>query len=122
MDSDRIGGAAKETLGKAQSAAGEVFGDKETELKGHAREASGTAQNVYGQAKDALGDAADSAQGIYGQAKEKLGDTFGDTFSDASGSAERALHSLEKEVKDRPLIALLIAALVGYVLAQLTTR
>ena len=104
MDTDRIGGKAKETLGKAQSTAGEVFGDKETELKGHAREASGTAQNVYGQAKD------------------KLNDTFGDTFADASGSAERALHSLETEVKARPLIALLVAALVGYVLAQLTTR
>lgn len=122
MDPDRIGGAAKETVGKAQAAAGEMFGDNESELKGHAREASGKAQNVYGQAKDAVGDAADTAQGLYGQAKDKLGDTFGDTFSDASGSAERVLHSLEKEVKDRPLIALLIAALVGYVLAQLTTR
>lgn len=122
MDTDRIGGAAKETLGKAQAAAGDVLGDNETELKGRAREASGAAQNAYGQAKDALGDAADTAQGMYGQAKDKLGDTFGDTFSDASGSAERALHSLEKEVKDRPLIALLIAALVGYILAQLTTR
>ena len=29
--------------------------------------------------------------------------------------------SLEREVSARPLIALLIAALVGYVLAQLTT-
>ena len=122
MDTDRIGGAAKETLGKAQTTAGEMLGDNETELKGRERQASGTAQNVYGQAKDALGGAADTAQGMYGQAKDKLGDTFGDTFSDASGSAERALHSLEKEVKDRPLIALLIAALVGYVLAQLTTR
>ena len=122
MDTDRIGGAAKETLGKAQATAGEAFGDDETELKGRTRQASGAAQNVYGQAKDALGGAAGSAQNIYGQAKDALGDTFGDTLSDATGSAERALHSLEKEVKERPLIALLIAALVGYVLAQLTTR
>ena len=122
MDTDRIGGAAKETVGKAQAVAGEAFGDNDMELKGHARQAAGAAQNVYGQAKDKLGDAADAAQGMYGQAKDKLGDTFGDTFSDATGSAERALHSLEKEVKERPLIALLIAALVGYVLAQLTTR
>ena len=122
MDTDRIGGAAKETFGKAQAAAGEVLGDNETELKGRARQASGAAQNLYGQAKDKLGDATDGAQEMYGQAKDKLGDTFGDTFSDATGSAERALHSLEAEVKARPLIALLIAALVGYVLAQLTTR
>ena len=55
---------------------------------------------------------------LYGQAK----DTFGDSFSDVSDSAEKALRSLEKEVKARPLVALLIAALVGYVLAQLTAR
>ena len=122
MDTDRIGGAAKETVGKVQGVAGEVLGDQDLELKGKGRQAAGSAQNVYGQAKDALGDAAETAQGVYGQAKDKLGDTFGDTFSDATGSAERALHSLEKEVKERPLIALLIAALVGYVLAQLTTR
>lgn len=122
MDTDRIAGAAKETVGKAEAAVGGAVGDHETELKGRARETSGAAQNVYGQAKDALSDAADTAQGMYGQAKDKLGDTFGDSFSDATGSAERALHSLEKEVKERPLIALLIAALVGYVLAQLTTR
>ena len=104
MDTDRIGGAAKETLGKAQAGIGEALGDNETELKGHAKEASGTAQNLYGQAKD------------------KYGDSLGDTFADATGSAERALHSLEKEVKERPLIALLVAALVGYILAQLTAR
>ena len=80
------------------------MGDHETELSGRVREATGTAQNMYGQAKDALGD------------------KFGDSFSDASDSAERAMHALEKEVKERPLIALLIAALVGYILAQLTTR
>ncbi len=122
MDTDRIGGAAKETLGKAQAGIGEALGDNETELKGHAKEASGTAQNLYGQAKDKLSDAADSAQDMYSQAKDKYGDSLGDTFADATGSAERALHSLEKEVKERPLIALLVAALVGYILAQLTAR
>ncbi len=100
MDPDRITGKAKETVGKAEAGIGDVTGDKETEASGYVRQAAGTAQNVYGQAKD----------------------TFGDTFADATESAEKALHSLEAEVKARPLIALLIAALVGYVLAQLTTR
>jgi len=100
MDTDRITGKAKETFGKAEAAIGDVAGDSETQASGRVREAAGTAQNIYGQAKD----------------------TFGDTFADATESAEHALHSLEREVKARPLIALLIAALVGYVLAQLTTR
>lgn len=100
MDTDQIAGKAKETFGKAEAGLGDMAGDTSTEATGRVRQAAGAAQDIYGQAKD----------------------TFGDTFSDASESAERALHSLEKEVKARPLIALLIAALVGYVLAQLTTR
>lgn len=100
MDSDRITGKAKETIGKVEAAAGDVMGDPETEARGNVRQAAGAAQDLYGQAKD----------------------TFGDSFSDLSDSTEKALHSLEREVKARPLIALLIAALIGYVLAQLTMR
>jgi uncharacterized protein YjbJ (UPF0337 family) len=100
MDSDRIAGKAKETIGKGEAALGDALGDHETEASGRVRQAAGAAQDLYGQAKD----------------------TLGDNFSDVSESAEKALHSLEREVKARPLIALLIATLVGYVLAQLTMR
>lgn len=100
MDSDRIKGAAKEAAGKVESAAGEAFGDHEAQLRGRSRQAAGAAQDAYGQAKDA----------------------FAEQIADVGESAERALHSLEREVKARPLVALLIAALVGFVLAQLTTR
>ena len=111
MDSDRITGAAKETFGKAQGAVGDAMGDPKTQAKGAYNEAAGTAENLYGQAKDAVG-----------QAKDTVKDTFGDSFSDVGASAEKALHSLEREVKNRPLIALLIAALVGFVIAQLTSN
>jgi uncharacterized protein YjbJ (UPF0337 family) len=100
VDSDRIKGTAKETFGKAEAAVGDAIGDHETEARGRARQAAGAAQDVYGQAKD----------------------TLSESLADVSESAGRALHSLETEVKARPLIALLIAALVGYVLAQLTTN
>ena len=111
MDSDRITGKAKETFGKAEAAIGSVTGDHETEASGRLRQASGTAQDLYGQAKDSLGD----------------------TFADATESAEKVFHSareavkpvkdsLEREVIARPLVALLIAALVGFVLAQLTSN
>ena len=99
MDSDRITGTAKQTFGKAEAAVGDVFGDTETQASGRARQATGAAEDLYGQAKD----------------------TLGDTFSDATQSAEKALHSLKSEVEARPLIALLIAALVGFVIAQLTS-
>ena len=99
MDNDRVTGKAKETFGQAEAAVGDAIGDENTEAAGRVRQATGAAQNLYGQAKDAIGDLGD------------LGDT-----------AEQALNSLEREVRARPLIALLIAALVGFVLAQLTTR
>ncbi len=114
MDTDRIKGTAKETFGKAEASVGDAIGDNSTEATGHVRQAAGAAQDVYGQAKDA-----------YGQAKDTLGDSFAnvsDSFASVSDSAGKALHSLEREVKARPLIALLIAALIGYVLAQLTTN
>lgn len=104
MDSDRIAGKTKETIGKAEAALGETVGDEHTEASGRIRQATGAAQDLYGQAKDA--------------ARDK----FGDTFEDLGDTAEQALHSLEREVRERPLVALLIAALIGFVLAQLTTR
>lgn len=104
VDSDRVTGKVKETVGKVEAAAGEALGDHETEASGRVRQAAGAAQDFYGQAKD------------------KARDAFGDNFADVGESAERALDSLQREVQARPLIALLIAALVGFVLAQLTTR
>jgi uncharacterized protein YjbJ (UPF0337 family) len=100
MDSDRIKDSAKETVGKAEAAIGDAIGDEQTSASGRIRQATGAAQDAYGQAKD----------------------TLGDSFEDLSESAEKALHSLEREVRARPLMALLIAALIGFVLAQLTTR
>ena len=100
VDRDRCKGTAKETFGKVEATIGDALGDKETQASGRTRQATGAAQDVYGQAKD----------------------TLGETFGDASQSAEKALHSLKQEVEARPLIALLIAALVGFVIAQLTTN
>jgi uncharacterized protein YjbJ (UPF0337 family) len=100
MDNDRIVGTAKETFGKAEAAAGSFTGDHETELRGRVREAAGAAQDTFGQVKDDL-----SAR-----------------VSDLGGSAEEVFKSIEHEVKARPLVALLIAALIGFVLAQLTLR
>jgi uncharacterized protein YjbJ (UPF0337 family) len=100
MDSDRVTGKAKETFGRVEAAVGDAVGDNETEARGRAREAAGAAQEFYGQAKD----------------------TLGENVANLGKSTEKALHSLEQEVKARPLIALLVAALVGYVLAQLTSR
>ena len=53
MDKDRIVGSAKDFAGKVEGAVGDVTGDAKTQASGRAREAAGTVQNFYGQAKDA---------------------------------------------------------------------
>jgi uncharacterized protein YjbJ (UPF0337 family) len=111
MDTDRIIGTAEETVGKAEAAFGNVTGDRETEASGRVRQAAGAAQDVYGQAKDTLGDTIADAS----ESAEKV-------FASARDAVKPIKESLEREVTARPLIALLIAALIGYVLAQLTTN
>ena len=61
MDKDRIVGSAKDFAGKVESTVGDMAGDAKTQAEGRAREAAGTVQNLYGQAKDAARDATDTA-------------------------------------------------------------
>ena len=62
MTDDRIAGTAKNFGGKVQEAYGSVTGDVGHEVKGKMRQAEGAAQDLYGQAKDALADAGRMAQ------------------------------------------------------------
>lgn len=109
MDKDRIAGAAKDFAGKAEGAVGSLTGDAKTQAEGRAREAAGTVQNLYGQAKDAVSDAADTAVNY---AKDALG-------SDTLRGGQEAV---VKTVQDNPLGALLVAGGIGFALALMMTR
>ena len=111
VDSDRIAGSAKNVAGKVESAIGEMVGDKRTEAEGRARETMGTAQNLYGQAKDEARDVSDAAAGYAKQAYESSGDTFRD------GS-----EAIAKKVQENPFGSILIAGVVGFALALFLTR
>ncbi|WP_025034006.1 CsbD family protein [Bradyrhizobium sp. DOA9] len=111
MDTDRIVGSAKEYAGRAESAIGDVAGDAKTQASGKAREAAGTVQNLYGQAKDAVRDATDTAAGYAKEAYENSGETFRD------GSK-----AIAQKVQDNPLGALLVAGGIGFALALLMSR
>jgi ElaB/YqjD/DUF883 family membrane-anchored ribosome-binding protein len=76
-----------------------------------ASEATGTAQNLYGQAKDAAREATDAAVSYAKDAYEDSGDAFRD------GSQASA-----KKVQDNPLSSMLIAGGIGFALALLMTR
>jgi uncharacterized protein YjbJ (UPF0337 family) len=62
MTDDRIAGTAKNFGGQVQEGFGRATGDLGHEVKGKMRQAEGTAQDLYGQAKDAIADAARMAQ------------------------------------------------------------
>jgi uncharacterized protein YjbJ (UPF0337 family) len=62
MTDDRMAGAAKNLGGQVQEGFGRATGDLGHEVKGRIRQAEGAAQDLYGQAKDALAEAAQKAQ------------------------------------------------------------
>jgi uncharacterized protein YjbJ (UPF0337 family) len=70
MNEDRFAGTAKNVGGRVEQGFGRATGDMKTEVEGKIKQATGAAQDVYGQAKDAAGEA-------YGQAKDAVGDAQG---------------------------------------------
>lgn len=86
MVEDQVEGTAKEYMGKAQSAAGDMLGDSNTQVKGKMNEAAGKLQSAYGDVADQAGDIA----------------------------AE-----LGERIKSQPLVAVLIAGGLGYLLGRI---
>ena len=111
MDKDRIAGSAKDFAGKVEGAVGGLTGDAKTQAEGRAREAAGTMQNLYGQAKDAASDVADAAVNYAKDAYDNSGDTI-----------RGGQKAVAKSVQDNPLGALLVAGGIGFALALLMTR
>jgi len=111
MDKDRIAGSAKDFAGKVESTVGGLTGDAKTQAEGRAREAAGTVQNLYGQAKDAASDVADAAVSYAKEAYDNSGDTI-----------RGGQKAVAKSVQDNPLGALLVAGGIGFALALLMSR
>jgi uncharacterized protein YjbJ (UPF0337 family) len=111
MDKDRIAGSAKDFAGKVEGTIGDISGDVKTQASGRVREATGSAQNLYGQVKDAAREASDAAVCYAKDAYENSGDTFRD------GS-----QAIAKKVQDNPLGSMLIAGGIGFALALMMTR
>jgi uncharacterized protein YjbJ (UPF0337 family) len=99
MDSDRIKGTAKELGGKVEEAAGRIVGHDETRADGVARQIEGKGQNLYGQAKDGLRDAADLTEQAYDEGRRYV----------KQGSREAGA-----TIDKYPLTALLVAGAVGF--------
>ena len=111
MNEDRIAGTAKDFAGKTERAFGDATGNPETQAGGRVREAAGKAQNLYGQARDAVQDAADTATGY----ARDIYNNQGDALRDGS-------EALAKKVRDNPLGSLVTAGAIGFALALLLAR
>jgi len=105
MDKNRIEGAAKELGGKVQGAFGDAVGSPGNSAEGRVREAEGVAQNLYGQGREAVKDAADEASKY-----------ASDVYENAGAYAHEGSRAVRQTVQDRPLSALLIAGIVGFAL------
>ena len=93
MDEDRVKGAATNIGGKVKDAVGSLTDDTKTQAEGKLDQATGQVQNAYGSAKDAVQEGA-STMGA----------------------------QLDSFMSEKPMMALLIAAGVGYLLARVTHR
>lgn len=56
VDENRVDGTIRNVAGKVQDAAGDVFGDSETQARGKANQFAGEAQANYGEALDTVRD------------------------------------------------------------------
>jgi len=96
MSEHRIAGAATNLGGKVEEGFGRVTGDTRTQVKGVIDQAQGTAENLYGQAKDA---ASDAAVGV-----RKTAASFEDV--------------IRNTIEDRPYTAIAIALALGWVIGR----
>lgn len=104
VDTDRITGAAREIGGKVQGAVGDLTGRHSDSVEGRLRETGGAAENLYGQAKDAVRHAADEAY---------------DYAEDAYERGRRTVREGHERSAEWPHVSLVVAGLVGFGLGLL---
>ncbi len=107
MDVDRIKGAARTSYGRLQEDYGRLSGDETATIRGAGEQLHGRSQELYGQAKDNLRDAVDRASSYaetaYGEGRRRV---------------ERGANSLNTQVEGNPVMSILLACAIGYVLGM----
>ena len=105
MNTDRVTGQAKTSLGRLQEDYGRFAGDDTPLVDGLRSQTEGQAQQLYGQAKDGLRDAVDRASAFaetaYDQGRRRLGE---------------GADAVNAQVEANPVVAIMLAAAVGYLL------
>jgi uncharacterized protein YjbJ (UPF0337 family) len=97
MNGDRVEGAAKTMGGKVEEGVGRATGDVKTQVEGTMKQAVGTAQDLYGQARETAGDAAAAVRRQAGSLEEMI----------------------RENVETRPYTAVAIALALGWFVGRL---
>ena len=105
MNEDRFAGTAKNVGGRVEQGFGRATGD---ELEGKLKQATGAAQDIYGQAKDAAGEA-------YGQAKDAVGDAARSVQEHAAPWEE----FLRNAIESRPYTSVAVALGLGWFIGRM---
>jgi uncharacterized protein YjbJ (UPF0337 family) len=100
MNEDRVVGSARNLGGQAQEGLGRMTGDKKSQADGVINQAAGAAQDLYGQAKDSVTDAAAAAR----------------------QGAVTAEDFLRQTIEKRPYTAALAALCVGWLIGRIGRR
>ncbi|SDA32548.1 Uncharacterized conserved protein YjbJ, UPF0337 family [Methylobacterium sp. UNC378MF] len=107
VDTDRITGAARALGGEVQGVVGGLAGSDRDSVAGRLREAQGNAENLYGQAKDAVRHAADEVS---------------DHAADAYDRGRRYAWEGHQKSTEWPHASLVVAGLVGFGLGLLVSK
>jgi uncharacterized protein YjbJ (UPF0337 family) len=108
MNEDRFAGTARNVGGRVEQGFGRATGDMKAEAEGKIKQATGAAQDLYGQAKDAAGDA-------YGQAKEVARDAARSVQQHAAPMEE----FLRNAIESRPYTSVAIALGIGWFVGRM---
>jgi uncharacterized protein YjbJ (UPF0337 family) len=98
---EQVTGVANQGVGRVQDAVGGLTGHADLQAKGKIKEAVGTVQQAFGEAKGSVKDA------------------FEDTLEGLQGQVQEQLDAVETYVVSKPLPAIAIAGAIGIVVGLL---
>ena len=114
MNEDRVVGTARNLGGQLEEGFGRATGDVKSQVEGKIKQATGAAQDLYGQARDAAGDAAKAVQQ---HAAVPLEQSALLVVQQHAAPLEEALRNT---IENRPYTAVAVALAIGWFIGRMS--
>ncbi len=118
MSENIIKGAAQNSIGKAESLAGDVFDVSDLKVRGATDQASGAARKATGKVQAQI----DKVASKLSDGVSKAADKTAATYDRAAVQAKKAAETVDPFVHERPYAAAGLALGVGVVIGMLLAR